>query len=308
MNPEMNQDVVMPEPQKMKIEEEAKVEQPQPPMNPEINQDVVMPEVKEKKKRVYKKKEKVVEPQKMKIEEEVKVEQPQPLPMSVEEQMREIEEDVEEKQLNDDFLHVEEQKMKSEEDVKIDEPQPQPMSQPEEQPQVEEQQAGEEMVKIYRVFVDDKKAKFLSVKRFRSVVDRLIDEGTSFKVVIDEVSKSSQVYNTLQLQESAKEQEQKSKKEPKAQKEKREQSAPKEKRELSDGLQVRHVWKGHTWLAKMGGGIIGGVENFKTFSEFARKHKLVLGQDTTANGVAECEWFNERTQKWVKGMYAETVE
>jgi phage protein D len=141
------------------------------------------------------------------------------------------------------------------------------------------------------------------------VVDRLIDEGTSFEVVIDEVSKSSQVYHTLQLQESAKEQEQKSKKEPKAQKEKREQSAPKEKRELSDGLQVRHVWKGHTWEGHMDGGLISnGVENFKTFSEFARKHKLFLGQDTTANGVAECEWFKERTQKWVKGMYAESDE
>ena len=254
-------------------------------MNPEMNQDVVMPE---KKKRVYKKKEKVVEPQKMKIEEEVKVEQPQPLPMSVEEQMREIEEDVEEKQLNDDFLHVEEQ------------------LQPEEQPQVEEQQAGEEMVKIYRVFVDDKKAKFLSVKRFRSVVDRLIDEGTSFKVVVDEVSKSSQVYHTLQLQESAKEHAQK---EPKAQKEKRKSSAPKEKIELTDDLKVRHVWKGDEWEAVISRSVIWyGQEGFKTFSEFARKHKLFLGQDTTANGVAECEWFNEHTQKWVKGMYAESDE
>jgi hypothetical protein len=266
-------------------------------MNPEMNQDVVMPEP-QKKKRVYKKKEKVVEPQKMKIEE-----QPQPLPMSVEE--NQIEEDVEEKQLNE---HVEEQKMKSEEDVKIDEPQPQPMSQPEEQPQVQEEQAGEEMVKIYRVFVDKKKAKFLSVKRFRSVVDRLIDEGTSFEVVIDEVSKSSQVYHTLQLQESAKEQEQKAHKEPNAQKQKREQSAPKQKIELTNGLKIRHVWKGDVWEAEMDAGLIfNGLETFKTFSEFARKHKLALGQDTTANGVAECEWLNGDFT-WVKGMYANSDE
>jgi hypothetical protein len=200
----------------------------------------------------------------------------------------------------------EEQKMKIEEQPQQPQVEEQKMN-VEEHPQVEEQPQPplEEMVKVYRINVDGKKARFLDIKLFRALRDEYDESLTPYEVMFEEVSKTHQLYHSLYLQEKAKAKEPKEKK----QKQKREQSAPKEKRELSDGLLIRHVWRGDVWEAEMGGGLIfNGLETFKTFSEFARKHKLALGQDTTANGVAECEWFKKRTQKWVKGMYAESDE
>lgn len=238
----------------------------------------VAPVIAEKKKRVYKpkaKKEKeVVEEQKMKIEEEVIQPQPQPEPQE------EIEQSDQPQQQNNDFLHVEE-------------------VQPEAQPEEVEEQAGEEMVTIYRVNVEGKKARFIDKRRFMGLLNELIVDETPFEVEFEEISKSHHIYHSLQLQEKAKvEVKQKEKKE------RGEKSAPKAKRELNNGLQVRHAWKGDVWEAVIQEQkIVYEDKEFKTFSEFAVKHKLYMGQDTSANGVAECEWFNIHTQKWVKGMY-----
>lgn len=276
-------------------------------MSEQIQQQLI-----EKKKRVPRqKKDKKVEEQKMKIDEEVKVDDPQPHAMN------HVEEQVE--------VKVEEQKMKIEEEVKVDDPQAHAMNQVEEVVEnvveehveehveeedekgiEEEEQAGEEMVDLYRIKIGDTKVKFLDVNHFMASIQKLHLEKKSFEVKYDSISKNDPLYKSLLIQETAKKASESGKID-KSQKQKKSQSAPKEKIELVDNLQVRHVWKGETWQATINRGIIindDNGDNYKTFSEFGRKHKLSMGQDTTSNGVAECEWFNIDTQKWVKGMYA----
>jgi hypothetical protein len=83
----------------------------------------------------------------------------------------------EKKQKNSEFLHVNEQVLY---DKKV----------------------CEEMVNLYIIKVGNIKAQFLDIKRFKSVVEMLIDSKTSFGVDYEKISKSHNVYHALYMQEN----------------------------------------------------------------------------------------------------------